>query len=48
MSCGEFSVREFARLFPSGSNLPFRINIHKNNIESIRTFDPDTKEQSIR
>ena len=41
---GEFSVRgSLLDFFPSGSSLPFRINIHKNSIESIRTFDPDTQ-----
>ena len=41
---GEFSVRgSLLDFFPSGSSLPFRINILKNSIESIRTFDPDTQ-----
>src|SRR3989338_1574840 len=39
---GEFSVRgELIDLFPTGSALPYRIDLFDDEIETIRTFDVD-------
>jgi len=47
MEHGEFAVRgSIIDLFPMGSNLPFRIELFDDEIESIRTFDIDNQ-QSI-
>jgi len=44
MEHGEFAVRgALLDLFPMGSSLPFRIDLFDNEIESIRTFDPETQ-----
>ncbi|MGH8549444.1 MAG: transcription-repair coupling factor [Methylococcales bacterium] len=41
---GEFAVRgSILDLFPMGSNLPYRIELFDDEIESIRTFDADTQ-----
>ncbi len=41
---GEFAVRgSLLDLFPMGSGAPFRIDLFDDQIESIRTFDPDTQ-----
>lgn len=41
---GEFAVRgSIIDLFPMGSSLPFRIDLFDNEIDSIRTFSPDTQ-----
>ena len=41
---GEFAVRgSLLDLFPAGSNLPFRIDLFDEEVESIRTFDPDSQ-----
>jgi transcription-repair coupling factor (superfamily II helicase) len=41
---GEFAVRgSLLDLFPSGSQLPFRIDLFDREIESIRSFDVDTQ-----
>ena len=41
---GEYCVRGgLIDLFPMGSALPFRIDLADDEIESIRTFDPDTQ-----
>ncbi len=41
---GEFAVRgSLFDLFPMGSNLPFRIDLFDDEVESIRQFDPDTQ-----
>ncbi len=51
---GEFSLRgAIIDLYPMGSPLPYRIELFDNEIESIRTFDPDTqrsieKQEKIR
>ncbi len=40
----EFAVRgSIIDLFPMGSNVPYRIELCDDEIESIRTFDPDTQ-----
>jgi len=40
----EFAVRgSIVDLFPMGSKLPYRIELFDDEIESIRTFDPDTQ-----
>ncbi len=40
----EFAVRgSIVDLFPMGSKLPYRIELFDNDIESIRTFDPETQ-----
>lgn len=51
---GEFTVRgALIDLFPMGSDTPYRIDLFDDEIETLRTFDPDTqrsvdKVQSIR
>lgn len=41
---GEFAVRgAIVDLFPMGSDLPYRIDLFDNEIDSIRTFSPDTQ-----
>ncbi len=41
---GEFSVRgSLIDLFPMGSDSPFRIDLFDDEIDSIRTFDPETQ-----
>ena len=41
---GEFSVRGgLIDLYPTGSALPFRIDLFDETMESIKTFDPDTQ-----
>lgn len=41
---GEYSVRGgLIDLFPMGAKLPFRLDLFGNEIESIKTFDPDTQ-----
>ncbi|MGC3964316.1 MAG: transcription-repair coupling factor [Rhodocyclaceae bacterium] len=41
---GEFSVRGgLIDLFPMGAQLPFRVDLFDDDIETIRTFDPDTQ-----
>ncbi len=40
----EFAVRgSIVDLFPMGSNVPFRIELFDEEIESIRTFDPESQ-----
>ena len=44
MEHGEFAVRgALLDLFPMGSPLPYRIDLFDDEIESIRTFDPETQ-----
>ena len=44
MEHGEFAVRgSLLDLFPMGSKVPFRIELFDNEIESIRTFDPESQ-----
>ena len=51
---GEFAVRgALIDLFPMGSNLPYRIDLFDDEIETLRTFDPENqrsidKVESIR
>jgi transcription-repair coupling factor (superfamily II helicase) len=41
---GEFTVRgSLLDLFPMGSSLPYRIDLFDDEIDSIRTFDPETQ-----
>ena len=41
---GEYCVRGgLIDLFPTGSTLPYRLDLFGDEIESIRTFDPDTQ-----
>jgi transcription-repair coupling factor (superfamily II helicase) len=41
---GEFAVRgSLLDLFPMGSNQPYRIELFDDEVESIRTFDPETQ-----
>jgi transcription-repair coupling factor (superfamily II helicase) len=41
---GEFAVRgAIVDLFPMGSDVPYRIELFDEEIESIRTFDPETQ-----
>jgi len=54
MEHGEFAVRgSLVDLFPMGHKVPFRIDLFDDEIESIRTFDPESqrsedKVESIR
>ncbi len=44
MTHGEFAVRgSLLDLFPMGSEQPFRIDLFDREIDSIRTFDPDSQ-----
>ncbi len=44
MAPGEFSLRGgLIDLFPMGATLPYRIDLFDEDIESLRTFDPDTQ-----
>lgn len=41
---GEFAVRgSLLDIFPMGSSLPYRIDLFDEEIESLRTFDPETQ-----
>ena len=41
---GDFAIRgSIVDLFPMGSSLPYRIELFDEEIESIRTFDPETQ-----
>ncbi len=41
---GEFAVRgSIVDLFPMGSSMPFRIELFDEEVESIRTFDPESQ-----
>ncbi len=41
---GEFAVRgSIWDIFPSGTTTPFRVEFFDNDIETIRTFDPETQ-----
>jgi transcription-repair coupling factor (superfamily II helicase) len=41
---GEFSIRgSLIDLFPMGSHTPFRIDLLDNEVDTIRTFSPDTQ-----
>jgi len=41
---GEFAVRgSLLDLFPMGSNTPYRIELFDDEVESIRTFDPESQ-----
>ncbi len=41
---GEFTIRgSIIDLFPMGSSIPFRIELFDDEVESIRTFDPETQ-----
>ena len=41
---GEFAVRgSIIDLFPAGSDAPYRIDLFDDEVESIRTFDPDSQ-----
>ena len=41
---GEYAVRgSLLDLFPAGSKVPFRIDLFDEEVESIRTFDPDSQ-----
>ena len=44
VAAGEFAVRGgIVDLFPMGADLPYRIDLFDNEIDSIKTFDPDTQ-----
>jgi transcription-repair coupling factor (superfamily II helicase) len=43
-SHGEFAVRgSLVDLFPMGSALPYRIDLFDNEVDTLRTFDPETQ-----
>ncbi len=49
ISPGEFAVRGgIVDVFPTGADTPFRIDLFDDEVESIRTFDPDTQRSSDR
>ena len=44
VSHGEYAVRGgLIDLFPMGSDVPYRVDLFDDEIDSIRTFDPDTQ-----
>jgi transcription-repair coupling factor (superfamily II helicase) len=44
VSPGEYAVRGgLVDLFPMGSSVPYRVDLFGDEIDSIRTFDPDTQ-----
>lgn len=44
MSPGEYAVRGgLIDLFPMGSSVPYRVDLFDNEVDSIRTFDPDSQ-----
>jgi len=44
VSPGEYAVRGgLIDLFPMGSAVPYRVDLFDNEVDSIRTFDPDTQ-----
>ena len=44
MERGEFTIRgSLIDLYPMGSELPYRIDLFDDEVESIRTFEPDTQ-----
>ena len=44
MSPGEYAVRGgLIDLFPMGSPVPYRVDLFGDEVDSIRTFDPDTQ-----
>ena len=44
VSPGEYAVRGgLIDLFPMGSLVPYRVDLFDNEVDSIRTFDPDTQ-----
>ncbi len=44
MEHGEYAVRgSILDVYPMGSNLPYRLDLFDDEIESIRTFDPETQ-----
>jgi transcription-repair coupling factor (superfamily II helicase) len=44
VSPGEYAVRGgLIDLFPMGSNVPYRVDLFGDEIDSIRTFDPDSQ-----
>jgi len=44
VSPGEYAVRGgLIDLFPMGSPVPYRVDLFDNEVDSIRTFDPDTQ-----
>ena len=44
VAAGEFAVRGgIVDLFPMGADSPYRIDLFDNEIDSIKTFDPDTQ-----
>ncbi len=48
VSPGEYAVRGgLIDLFPMGSPVPYRVDLFDDEIDSIRTFDPDTPAQPL-
>ncbi|MET0382396.1 MAG: transcription-repair coupling factor, partial [Burkholderiaceae bacterium] len=44
VSPGEYAVRGgLIDLFPMGSNVPYRVDLFDDEVDSIRTFDPDSQ-----
>jgi transcription-repair coupling factor (superfamily II helicase) len=44
LAAGEFSVRgSLVDLFPMGSALPYRLDFFGDDLEGIKTFDPNTQ-----
>ncbi|WP_395702577.1 transcription-repair coupling factor [Aquabacterium sp.] len=44
VSPGEYAVRGgLIDLYPMGSQVPYRVDLFDNEVDSIRTFDPDTQ-----
>ncbi|MAL98694.1 MAG: transcription-repair coupling factor [Alteromonadaceae bacterium] len=46
---GEYAVRgSIIDIFPMGADLPYRIDLFDNEVETLRTFDPDTQRSRDR
>ena len=44
VAAGEYAVRgSLIDLFPMGSTVPYRVDLFDDEVDSIRTFDPDTQ-----
>ncbi|HYQ90743.1 MAG TPA: transcription-repair coupling factor, partial [Candidatus Competibacteraceae bacterium] len=49
MEHGEFAIRgELIDLFPTGSEYPYRIDLLDDEVESIRTFEPESQRSIIK
>ena len=46
---GDFAVRgAIVDIFPTGSRVPYRIELFDEEVDSIRTFDPETQRSETK